>query len=141
MKTPPDIRAFQGTCRRRHIFMQYYTLPEYCHILVCMAPQECRSSRLPASTCPRDWLSLQASVPLSSSPHSHHPTLSCCKHFHPSFSFFFENDDTRHKEITIPDIIAKLESILGVLFLGWVENGTEFLVVIAASQNNQEALK
>lgn len=55
--------------------------------------------------------------------------------------FFFENDDTRHKEITIPDIIAKLESILGVLFLGWVENGTEFLVVTAASQNNQEALK
>lgn len=29
---------------------------------------------------------------------------------------FLENDDTRHKEITIPDIIAKLESILEFYF-------------------------
>lgn len=67
------------------IFKQYYTLPEYCHILVCMAPQECRSSRLPASTCPRDWLSLQASVPLSPSPHSHSLLLQAFS----SFLFFF----------------------------------------------------
>lgn len=54
----------------------------------------------------------RAFVPLPTLP----PSPSLLLQAFSSFLSFFENDDTRHKEITIHDIIAKLGSILEFYF-------------------------
>uniref|UniRef100_A0A3B4H5I8 Leucine-rich repeat and fibronectin type-III domain-containing protein 4-like n=1 Tax=Pundamilia nyererei TaxID=303518 RepID=A0A3B4H5I8_9CICH len=76
--------------------------------------QEQSTSSINLPQGPAVTAGFRAFVLLPTLPPSHSLLLQAFSSF---LFFFFENDDTRHKEITIPDIIAKLESILGVLFL------------------------
>lgn len=105
---------FQGSARSRHIFKWPFTfLPVlfFFYILVCMPPQELRSSRHPAPTAPGTGCHCRRSDSVLPPISLHSPTPPAPP---PPAASVFETDDTRRKEITICGSMCSA----GVIFLG-----------------------